>query len=187
MKRIALFISMGLLLTLASTTSAQTDVTYPIVDTGLNHCFSVDSVINCGTDFSGQDAQYDGLQPSYQVNDDGTVTDLNTGLMWQQDPGPKVTYQQAVDGAATSTGARIIDSQWATSTIYEATVMGGNACFFGVNFADGRIKCYPTAARGSSGNYFVIYVRGNINYGINAFMDNADGTITDTARTLSSA
>ena len=34
--------------------------------------------------FYGQDAQYQGAQLSYRGNGDGTVSDLNTGLMWQQ-------------------------------------------------------------------------------------------------------
>lgn len=37
-----------------------------------------------GEAFYGQDAQYDGNQFSFQANNNGTVTDLNTGLMWQQ-------------------------------------------------------------------------------------------------------
>ena len=44
-------------------------------------------------------------------------------------------------------GERIIDSQFATSTIYTSTTMGGNETMFGVNFADGRIKGYPTKSR----------------------------------------
>ncbi|MCP4571770.1 MAG: DUF1566 domain-containing protein, partial [bacterium] len=67
-----------------------------------------------------------------------------------------------------------------TRTIYESTVMGGAQCFFGVNFADGRIKCYPTR-RGKG--YYAIYVRGP-RYGENDFAANGDGTITDRATGL---
>lgn len=203
---------------------------YVIVDTGQNTCYNNADEISCpneGSDFYGQDAQYYGNQPSYVDNGDGTVTDLNTGLMWQQDPGEKMTYSQAVAGAAsfnlagytdwrlptikelyslidfrgtdpsagatsgmtpfidtdyfefeygdTSAGERIIDSQWTTVSVYKSTVMDGQEGFFGVNFADGRIKCYPTA---DSKLYFTIYVRGN-SYGTNNFIDNGDGTITD--------
>jgi hypothetical protein len=56
---------------------------------------------------------------------------------------------------------------------------------FGVNFADGRIKGYPTGSGpGPSKTYFVIYVRGNTNYGVNKFVDNGDGTVTDHATGL---
>lgn len=80
-----------------------------------------------------------------------------------------------------SIGDRTIDSQWITSNIYVADVMGGQECFFGVNFADGRIKCYPTN-RGKG--YFARYVRGGSSYGTNAFSDNANATITDNSSGL---
>ncbi|MEN8905367.1 MAG: DUF1566 domain-containing protein [Clostridiales bacterium] len=70
---------------------------------------------------------------------------------------------------------RKIDSQYATSTIYESDTMNGNATMFGVNFADGRIKGYPI----SNKKFYVMYVRGNTSYGMNKFVDNKDGTITD--------
>ena len=38
--------------------------------------------------------------PAYRDNGDGTVTDLNTGLMWVQARGAKVTWDAAVAGAA---------------------------------------------------------------------------------------
>ena len=83
-------------------------------------------------------------------------------------------------------GERIIDSQFATSTIYTSTTMGGNKTMFGVNFSDGRIKGYPAEKIGRRGEktYFVLYVRGNPDYGRNQFRDNGDGTITDEATGL---
>ncbi|MCP4708012.1 MAG: DUF1566 domain-containing protein, partial [Planctomycetes bacterium] len=49
------------------------------------------------------------------------------------------------------------------------------------NFADGRIKGYGvTGPRGRGDKtFYVLYVRGNTNYGINDFQDNGNGTITD--------
>jgi len=221
---------------LASTTpaSAQT-LSYKIVDTGQTHCFSESTVIVCGSAYNGQDAQYAGAQPSYQANNDGTVTDLNTGLMWITDPDDKVTYAEATELLATynyagytdwrlpsikelysltlfsgfdpsgeasvdslipfidvdafafeygdeSSGERLIDSQWLTSTIYNDTVMNNQSCFFGFNFADGRIKCYPLETRGNG--YFALFVRGESAYGQNEFVDNLDGTVTDIATGL---
>lgn len=81
-------------------------------------------------------------------------------------------------------GERIIDSQYASSTKYVSTTMGGNETMFGVNFADGRIKGYPINSRRGEGRYYLLYVRGNPDYGINQFKDNGDGTITDEATGL---
>ena len=218
--------------------SIPTPSGYAIVDTDQVTCFNAASPMVCpavGAAYFGQDAQYDGSFSRYQDNGDGTVTDLVTGLMWQQDPGAKQGYYDAIaaaesfnlagytdwraptvkelyslilfsgrdvdpmasDGATpfidddtfafsygdTSSGERIIDSQWVTSNVYTDTVMGGQECFFGVNFADGRIKCYPTAV-GPQSDYFAVYVRGGEGYGENDFTDNGDGTITDAATGL---
>lgn len=63
--------------------------------------------------------------------------------------------------------------------------MGGNHTVFGVNFADGRIKGYPSIdPRGAIKLNYVLYVRGNTDYGKNEFVDNGDGTITDSATNL---
>jgi len=43
--------------------------------------------------------QYAGAQPSYRDNGDGTVSDLVTGLMWMQDPGEKMTFDEASENA----------------------------------------------------------------------------------------
>jgi hypothetical protein len=218
---------------------------YPIVDTGQERCFDNRLEIKypkAGEPFFGQDAHYQGNQPAYRDNGDGTITDLVTGLMWQKDPGPKKSFEQAVAGAsacrvgqyddwrlpsikelyslilfsgedidpqATDTtnlspfvdtkyfgfvygdpakGERVIDSQMATSTKYVSTTMRGNETMFGVNFADGRIKGYPTGSGGRPGRpskgYYVFYVRGNSDYGKNDFHDNGDGTVTDRATGL---
>lgn len=84
-------------------------------------------------------------------------------------------------------GERIIDAQFATSTLYVSTTMMGNETMFGVNFADGRIKGYPTGpmpGQTASKQFYVLYVRGNATYGINEFIDNGNGTITDNATGL---
>ncbi len=47
----------------------------------------------------------------------------------------------------TSANERIIDAQYASSTLYVSTTMNGNETMFGVNFADGRIKGYGLASR----------------------------------------
>ncbi len=79
-----------------------------------------------------------------------------------------------------SVGERIIDAQWASSTLYESTTMNGSETMFGLNLADGRIKGYPT----NNKTYYVYLCRGNTDYGINNFVDNGDGTVSDKATGL---
>jgi hypothetical protein len=58
-----------------------------IPDTGQGSCFDNRTPIACpepGQAFYGQDANYLGAAPGYRDNADGTVSDLVTGLMWQQ-------------------------------------------------------------------------------------------------------
>ena len=79
-----------------------------------------------------------------------------------------------------SAGERFIDAQFCTSSVYVSTVMNGQAGMFGVNFADGRIKCYPIGTNhGYQKTFYALFVRGNTSYGINDFIDNGDGTVTD--------
>jgi len=229
------------------TAVAQTSTqSYAIVDTGQINTYDNANALSvepsAGSAFYGQDAQIDGNQPSYVDNGDGTVTDLVTGLMWQQGYSGKMTQSEAVAGANsfnlagytdwrlptikelyslidfsgedvnpmaasantpfidtayftfaygdTSAGERIIDSQWATATLYtgDSDFAGGATLMFGVNFADGRIKGYPVGNSvgpgGQEKTYFVRYVRGNTAYGENSFVDNGDGTISDLATGL---
>ncbi len=222
---------------------------YIIVDTNQLTCFDNSNEITCpatGEVFYGQDSQYDGTQPAYRDNGDGTVTDLGTGLMWQQSPDinndgnidihDKLTFAQAVAGASSfnlagyndwrlpsikelyslmdfsgangtsamtsvpyintdyfdfeygdeSAGERFIDAQYCSSAEYVGTIFDGQPGVFGVNFADGRIKCYPrdTGHGGSPMDFFVRYARDNTAYGTNNFIDNGDGTITDRTTAL---
>ena len=79
---------------------------YMVVDTGQSTCYDSNREISCpayGKSFFGQDSQHKGVQPSYADNGNGTITDLNTGLMWQKTPGDKVTYTEAVTNAETFT------------------------------------------------------------------------------------
>ena len=228
---------------------------YKIVDTGQQTFYGNLNEISepgVGESFWGQDAQYFGSEPSYNDNNDGTITDNVTGMMWAKSPDlngdgiitadDKLSQSEAAAGASsfnlggyndwrlpsikelyslimfygvdpsgydgtntddlvpfinteyfdfgfgdTDAGERIIDAQMATSTIYVSTTMNGDETMFGVNFADGRIKGYPTGPMpGSSEDkgYYVYYVRGNTEYGKNDFITNGNGTITDNATGL---
>ena len=84
-----------------------------------------------------------------------------------------------------SAGERLIDAQYASSTIYKGLTYVGSASgdftMFGVNFVDGRIKGYPATR---IKKYYVRYVRCNNEYGKNKFIKNGNGTITDSATGL---
>ncbi len=85
----------------------------------------------------------------------------------------------------TASGERIIDSQYASGTLYFVTT--GEPLLFGVNFADGRIKGYGLTMPGPvsrAKTFFVTCARDNTAYGTNAFSDNGDATITDSATGL---
>ena len=231
------------------------EITYPVVDTGqtLSYNNQIEiAVPTAGEAFYGQDANYQGNQPSYTDNGDDTVTDNVTGLMWQKsidqdgdgdiDYADKMSASEAVVNAAscttggysdwrlpnikeqyslmnfsgidpsgyegssmddlvpfidtdyfdfgygdTSAGERLIDAQYASTTIYVGTTMGDAETMFGVNFADGRIKGYPTGpmpGQWEDKQFYVMYVRGNPEYGVNEYTENSDGTITDNATGL---
>ena len=219
-----------------SALSAQ--LSYPTVGTNVTTCYDASAPITCPTDpseaFFGQ---FQGATPSYHDNGDGTITDLNTGLIWLKERGTKTTWDSAFIKAENCTtggyndwrvpsikelyslidfngrsgpsasqciayldtnyfqmaygdltaGERIIDAQDWSSTQYTGLTMMGDTTIFGVNFVDGRIKGYPkytppTFTKGQK--MFVRFVRGNVNYGINHFVDNDDNTITDSATGL---
>ncbi len=93
----ALFVFCGLLLGAGVWTEVRG---YQLPDTGQTRCYDNNgAVIHCpapGEPFYGQDAQYEGAQPAYQDNSNGTVTDLNTGLTWQQDAGIYDTWNDVI-------------------------------------------------------------------------------------------
>lgn len=93
----------------ATTVETVSNGSYPIVDTNQTGCYDNDSVISCPNGdqaFAGQDGNYQRLAPAYQNNNDGTITDLNTGLTWTQSPDingdgqinvqDKLTYENAL-------------------------------------------------------------------------------------------
>jgi len=78
---------------------------YRLPDTGQTRCYDdagnlIDPCPDPGERFCGQDGNYIGPQPAFKDNNDGTVTDLNTDLIWQQGDAHNNsarTWQQAVD------------------------------------------------------------------------------------------
>lgn len=237
-------------ITITSTTTAN-NVSYAIVDTGQKLCYDANIGNEAVCSSMGEDADYDGNQPSYTVSSDGlTITDNVTDLIWQQSsdinedgelnyadklsqtdalsycenlsyagrddwrlPNIKEAYSlilfsgqdpSGYSGNDTSTltpfidkkfdwafgdiftsegisaGDRLIDGQYASSTLYVSTTMNGDETMFGVNYIDGRIKGYPTQLK----KYYVRCVTGNTSYGLNQFNDNGDNTVSDAATQL---
>jgi len=74
------------------------------------------------------------------------------------------------------------DEQYWADYYVGTTVEGGSEAAFGVNHGTGHIKAYPVNVSGPMGNY-VRAVRGNT-YGVNIFVNNNDGTITNNATGL---
>lgn len=228
------------LISLVSSATLAGGLTYPVVDTGLMHCYDDRGGIVCpkaGRSFSGQDGQIRGHPPAYLDNGDGTVADQVTGLVWQKVFKQVRWPDAAADARADRTGGfddwrvptikelyslmlfsgmtgsavpsqskapadarpyldtrvfdfeyspvgRYIDAQYLSATPVLGGTMRGEASFYGVNFADGRIKGYPMRGNMSRDAFYARYVRGNPAYGKNDFADNGNGTVTDRATGL---
>ncbi len=94
------------------------------------------------------------------------------------------------DHEYTTTGTRYIDAQYLTTNVYVDLIFDddddstdGQEGFFGVNFADGRIKGYPTTGNPGAAGWNLRVVRGTQAFE-NSFQDNGDNTITDNATGL---
>ena len=80
---------------------------YPVIHTGVKDFYSIDDILlespNPDEFLYWQDAGRIINLPSYSDNDDGTISDQVTGLMWEQDMSEKITFEEAVVKATTST------------------------------------------------------------------------------------
>lgn len=240
-----LFLSTATVVGCSDTTSQAElpKVNFVLTDTRQEHCFDNDGTnIICpsqGQELYGQDAQYNGVQPSYIDNGDKTVTDKNTGMIWQKTPDYKhYSHDEAISYCKNLTVANSGD--WRLPTIKELYSLAdfrgeivnpreesANTPYidtdyfdfqydkrmayigqywsstkytlgpvhntenvdaaFGFNFADGHIKAYETGYEFGTDNQnieapgnFVRCVRAEENvYGVNDFVSNDDGTVTD--------
>jgi hypothetical protein len=97
------------------------DITgYPIVGTNETTSYDSSTAItkpSPGTDYYGQNSNYPGTTPSYTSNDDGTVTDNVTSLMWTQDLTEKKPYSEVISAAKSCTTGGHTD--WRVPTIKE--------------------------------------------------------------------
>ncbi|WP_413698864.1 DUF1566 domain-containing protein [Psychromonas sp. KJ10-10] len=97
-------------------------VTFVVVDTQQEKCFdNAGAEMVCaseGETLYGQDAQFMGVQASYTDNGDKTVTDNNTGMMWQKTPDYEhYSYDDAIGYCEVLTTAGYTD--WRLPTIKE--------------------------------------------------------------------
>ena len=224
---------------------ANNDIQFVLTDTGQDKFYDAEGnqIDKPSKDdaFYGQDAQFTGIQSSYTNNGDGTITDENTGLMWQKTPDFK--HHNYYDAFYYVDSLEIGGyTDWRMPTIKELySLLNSNGELFpedleksqpyldtdyfdfeydkrmpyagqywsstkyvkgplqnikmegafGFNFADGHIKAYETGLYfdGSEGVHDpgnnVRAVRGKENvYGVNDFVDNKNGTITDKATGL---
>ncbi len=117
--------------------------------------------------FSGKDAS------NYQGSDTSTLVPfLASEFDW--------AFGDLLTNEGINAGDRIIDAQYATTSLYVSTTMQGDTTMFGVNYIDGRIKGYPADFK----EYYVRCVTANEEYGVNQFIDNGDLTISDSATGL---
>ncbi len=88
-KSSGLYVFVLLLIAVFSTPVAYSANWNPLPDTGVKTCFDSEGIMVCPSEFEpfyGQDAQYASMaQESYFDNGNGTVTDENTGLLWQSE------------------------------------------------------------------------------------------------------
>ena len=111
------YLSLILLVTYTSIFAAPP---YPIVGTGQTNCYNNRSLITPpkpGEPFYGQDAQHPGLAPHYRDNGDGTISDLNTGLIWVKARGEKQAWEDALSNASQCRTGGFSD--WRMPTIKE--------------------------------------------------------------------
>ena len=101
-------------------TTPENNISYKIVDTGVKNFYSNINTISkplVNQAFYGQDANYTYNEPDYTNNNDGTITDNVTGLMWEQNMGNKINFNAAFTKAKSSSLGGHTD--WRVPTIKE--------------------------------------------------------------------
>lgn len=195
-----------------------------MVASGQYSAFDLDGEVitglSIGDDLYGQDAHYlKGGTMNYTDNNDETVTDNVTGLMWQQIPSSEdFSWEDAKEYCENlelagydnwrmpnlkelfsisdfSSGWPYINTDyfelassevtkdeqfWSSNLYVGVTVERQDNAAFGVNHVTGHIKTYSANASGPVGGK---YVHGD-DYGVNEYIENGDGTITDNSTDL---
>jgi hypothetical protein len=181
----------------AGTTDNLCSSSYCLPDTGQTESY---------TDTFGEDSDYLIHPPAYQDNGDGTVTDLNTGLMWQQaisgspmDLDSANSYcsrlslagysdwrlpaadelQSIVDYGKSNPAIDATAFPATQSSYYWSSIayVNSTSSAWLVLFSNGGVS-----GDGKRSIYYVRCVRGNSS--VSSFTDNGDGTVTDNTTRL---
>ncbi len=181
-----------------------------VPDTGQNSCFDNNTEISCpqpGEPFYGQDAQYTINPPSYTDLGTGIVRDNVTGLEWQQTTAPVFyAWQQALDYCSgMNLGGH---NDWRLPTIKELFTLIDSDMYdpaIDTAYFPHTVSWYywssTTHAYDSSRAWRVYFYNGDLTYldktynsdvravrgdtlPNNNFVDNNDGTVTDTSTNL---
>ncbi|NDY55568.1 DUF1566 domain-containing protein [Desulfovibrio sulfodismutans] len=186
---------------------------YTLPSTGQVKCYNDLYEIACpapGEDYYGQDGNYQRVPMSYQDNGNGTVTDLVTGLVWEQsDGGTKRTWENAVGHCQNLDFAG--QSDWRLPTWRELTTIVDINRVFTPPVINPVFQCTETTGNywanttyvGQDNAAWMVYFGGGGAYNYNktdwqlysrcvrgnaldvaAYVDNGDGTITDTTTSL---
>ena len=99
-----LYFTFLLAIFLVTLTSSVFSLDLIVPDTGQDLCYDWAEIISCpseGEDFYGQDGSYTINPPDLTDNEDGTVTDNLTGLVWEQKTEENETYSYTYNDAIT--------------------------------------------------------------------------------------
>jgi len=124
---------------------------YILVDTDQKAFFDNRSEIkapSAGDAFYGQDAHFQGNQPSYTDNGDGTITDNVTGLVWQKSY-KVMSFSEAVEAVKTFNAGG--HSDWRIPSIKEAYSL---IIFSGKDVSSKEMNNSPYASPFIDKNYF---------------------------------
>ncbi len=171
------------------------DGTISDLTTGLMWVYARGSKVTWAAALAGAASNHTGGYDDWRMP---TIKELYSLIMFNGVNGPSTTdttgyvpfidtnYFEFVYGSGILP-ERVVDCQDWSATEYVSTTMNGDVTIFGVNFADGRIKGYPRYVPGGGLTEMTMYrryVRGNTAYGINYFVSNGNGTVTDLSTAL---